>query len=343
MHKKHFIFMAVLIACIYACNRDIVAHTERFKGFQQPEGFPSAVYDFANNPVTKNGFELGRKLFYDPMLSSNNTVSCSSCHVQKTSFTQPALEVSCGIYNREGTRNVMPVMNLAWNTSFMWDGGVFDLDLQPIVPITGHTEMADSLQGILARLRADKTYPVLFKEAFGKEGITTSTLVKALSQFMVMCVSSNSKYDSVMRKRTVFTADEQKGYLLFKEKCSGCHSEPLFTDGSFRNTGLGAVDKNDPGRYLITLNDTDKYKFKVPSLRNVGFTGPYMHDGSLRTLDDVLDYYASGIKDTTGIDRLLKENTKAGIAINKEQKQDMIAFLKTLDDNSFLSDKDLSQ
>jgi cytochrome c peroxidase len=263
--------------------------------------------------------------------------------VQKNAFTQSALEVSCGIYNREGTRNVPPIMNLAWSTSFMWDGGVFDLDMQPVAPITAHTEMADSMQSVLARLRADKTYPALFKKAFGNEGITTSTFLKVLSQFMIMCVSSNSKYDSVMRKQTVFTADEQKGYALFKEKCNGCHTEPLFTDGSFRNTGLSTIDNNDEGRYRITLHDTDKYKFKVPSLRNVGFTAPYMHNGGLQTLDDVLNYYASGIKDTSGLDPLLKKNDKAGIAMKGEEKQNIIAFLKTLDDNSFLLDKNLSQ
>ncbi len=318
-------------------------HTENFKGFQQPAGFPAAVYDFADNPVTKNGFELGRKLFYDPGLSSNNTVSCSSCHVQQAAFTQPALEVSCGIYNREGTRNVPPIMNLAWKHNYMWDGGVSDLDMQPVAPITNHAEMGDSMQSVLNRLRASDIYRALFKKAFGNEGITTATFLKALSQFMVMCVSSNSKYDSVMRRQTVFTNDEQKGYLSFKEKCSSCHTEPLFTDDSFRNTGLSTINKNDWGRYLITLHDTDKYKFKVPGLRNVGFTSPYMHDGSLQSLNDVLDYYASGIKDTTGIDPLLKENGRAGIAMNSEEKKNIIAFLKTLDDDSFLLDKNLSQ
>ncbi len=343
MHKKDLVIMIVLIACLYACNRNLNKHAEDFEGFQQPESFPSAVYDFANNPVTKDGFELGRKLFYDPVLSTNNTISCNSCHMQKAAFTQPALEISCGIYNRSGTRNVPPIMNLAWSNYFMWDGGVFDLDMQPIAPITNHAEMDDSIQNILARLRASDVYPALFKKAFGSEGITTSTFLKALSQFMVMCVSSNSKYDSVMRKKAVFTVNEQKGYLLFKQKCSGCHSEPLFTDNSFHNTGLSTIDKNDLGRYIITLQDTDKYKFKVPSLRNIGFTSPYMHNGSLQSLNDVLDYYASGIKDTTGIDPLLKENGKAGIAMNSEEKQNIIAFLKTLDDDHFLMDKDLSQ
>jgi cytochrome c peroxidase len=343
MYKKQLLIMVVLIVCMYACNRNVIAHTEDFKGFQQPAGFPSAAYDLADNPVTKNGFELGKKLFYDPMLSSNNSISCGNCHVQKAAFTQPALEVSCGIFNREGTRNVMPIMNLAWSTSFMWDGGVFDLDMQPVAPITSHAEMADSLQSVLTRLRTDETYPALFKKTFGNQGITTSTFMKALSQFMVMCVSSNSKYDSVMRKQAVFTGEEQKGYLSFKEKCSGCHAEPLFTDGSFRNTGLNTIDKMDEGRYRITLHETDKYKFKVPSLRNVGFSAPYMHNGSLQTLDDVLNYYASGIKDTSGLDPLLKASDMVGIAMNRDEKQNIIAFLKTLDDNSFLLDKNLSQ
>jgi cytochrome c peroxidase len=328
MYRKHIIMIAVLIAGMYACNKGIDISTDAYKEFRVPPGFPAPVYDLADNPVTEAGFSLGKKLFNDPVLSSNNTISCSSCHVQSAAFAHNGHTVSDGIYNRHGTRNTLPIMNLAWNTSFMWDGGVFDLDLQPIAPITNHVEMGDTMQHILNKLRASDVYPSMFQKAFGNEGITTSTFLKALSQFMVMCISDDSKYDRVMAKQAVFTEAEEKGYLLFKQKCSSCHKEPLFTDNSFRNDGLSISDVDDKGRYSITLQDSDKYKFKVPGLRNVAFTSPYMHDGRLPTLKTVLDYYSSG---------------QNNIEMTEYDKQNIISFLKTLSDRKFITNRNLSQ
>ena len=336
MKRRTVWIMLLLISCVYACSKDAV---DMFTGFQQPVNFPVAVYHFNSNPVTKDGFELGRKLFYDPVLSANNTISCGSCHVQTASFTHNGHSVSHGIFDRLGTRNSPPVMNLAWSTSFMWDGGIFDLDLQPIAPVTNHVEMDDSVENVLARLRSSSVYPGLFKKAFGTDEINSARFLKALSQFMVMCVSSNAKYDSVMRNQSAFTTVEKEGYAIFKQKCNRCHTEPLFTDYSFRNNGLAPSLVNDNGRYSITLNNKDRYKFKVPSLRNLSYTPPYMHDGRFFTLDAVLDHYTGQVKNTPNLDSILQQNNRLGIDISAAEKIKLLAFLETLNDKVFVRDK----
>lgn len=343
MYRKQFIVIIIFIAGIYACNKNIDTTTGVFKGFEKPVNFPVPVYDLANNPVTETGFKLGRKLFNDPILSANNTISCASCHIQTAAFSHNGHSVSHGIFDRLGTRNSPAIMNLAWGTSFMWDGGVFDLDLQPIAPITNHVEMGDTMANVLNKLKVSDVYPGLFQKAFGSEGITTSTFLKALSQFIVMCISANAKYDSVMCGQTIFSDVEQKGYLLFKAKCGSCHTEPLFTDNSFRNNGLSISAINDEGRYAVTLQETDKYKFKVPGLRNLSFSPPYMHDGRLLTIEAVLDHYTFGIKNTTNLDEAFKQSIKPGIKMSEDDKQNIIAFLKTLNDRNFITNKMLSE
>ncbi len=338
MFQKSFILF-LLIAGIVACNKDLLP---LFSGFHKPGHFPEPVYHFSTNPVTKSGFELGRKLFYDPILSSNNKISCSNCHIQTAAFSHRDHSVSHGIFDRLGTRNAPALMNLAWASSFMWDGGVADLDLQPVAPITSHVEMGDTLDRVLEKLRNTRPYPDLFRQAFGSDEINSSRFLKALSQFMLLCVSDQSRYDSVQRNQTVFTADEQAGYRLFQSKCAGCHREPLFADHSFRNNGLSVSSVNDPGRYAVTLNEKDRYRFKVPSLRNLSFTGPYMHDGRFLTLDAVLEHYNSGVQQTANLDPLLlKEGV--GIPMTTEEKTKILLFLKTLDDKSFLTHSELSE
>jgi len=340
MRKKHFIILTVLAFSVYACTKSV---EKQFLSFQQPGNFPEPVYRFATNLVTKEGFELGRKLFYDPILSRNNTISCGSCHIQTSAFTQHGHSVSHGIEDKLGVRNSPPIMNLAWNTSFMWDGGVFDLDLQPVAPITNHVEMDETVTNVISKLKAHPDYPGLFQSAFGTTEISTARFMKALSQFMAMCVSCNSKYDSVIRKEgKTFTKQEEEGYALYKQKCSSCHTEPLFTDQSFRNNGIGVGLIDDAGRYAITLDETDRYKFKVPSLRNLDYTAPYMHDGRFLTMDAVLDHYSSGVKQTQNLDMIF-QNNEPGIPMTADEKTKIKAFLKTLNDKVFIANKLLSE
>lgn len=331
---------------IYACKKEalIKEAVSSFLGFQQPANFPVPIYKLENNKITEDGFILGRTLFYENSLSRNNTISCSSCHVQSVAFTQPGHNVGHGIDDRSGTRNPQPIMNLAWNKTFFWDGNISDLDLQSINPITNPVEMDEKMENVISKLKRMPRYISLFKKAYGTDEINDVRLMKALSQFMVMCTSTNSKYDRVMRKEEnqSFTSEELAGYGVFKENCRSCHTEPLFADESFRNNGLLPGLNNDLGRFTVTLNPTDKYKFKVPSLRNLSFTPPYMHDGRFLTINEVLAHYTSGVQPTPNLDPILRINRKLGIELSDVQKLNLIAFLKTLDDHDFITRKDLS-
>ncbi|WP_126974296.1 cytochrome-c peroxidase [Gynurincola endophyticus] len=337
MGKKQYTIILAFITIVIACNKDVTE--EFFAGFIKPAHFPDPVYRFADNPVTKEGFELGRKLFYEPRLSRNNTITCGSCHIQSSAFTQHGHDVSHGIDDRLGRRNSLPIMNLAWIPNYMWDGGIFDLDLQPIAPITAHEEMDETVANIISKLQVHPEYPKLFKNAFGSETITTAAFMKALSQFMLMCISSNSKYDSVKTGRTSFTVEEAQGYTIVQQKCAGCHAEPLFTDNSFRNNGIGIGANDDMGRYEVTLNENDKYRFRVPSLRNLAYTAPYMHDGRFYTLDAVIDHYSFTVQETQNLDPLLKQNNEPGIPLTSDEKKKIKAFLNTLNDKVFVTDK----
>lgn len=348
MNKKHWITILFLGLFIVACKKDGILSEDviaKFLGFQKPANFPEPEYHFTDNKVTKEGFELGRALFYESRLSRNNTINCGSCHIQSSAFTQHGHDVSHGIDDRLGTRNSPPIMNLAWNKAFMWGGGVYDLDLQPIVPITTHEEMDENLENVLNKLRQMPKYKTMFKAAFGSEEITTAPFMKALSQFMLMCISSNSKYDKVMRKEgaATFSADELEGYQIFKDKCSSCHKEPLFTDGSFRNNGLGISPVNDEGLYTATLQPTDRYKFKVPSLRNLKYTAPFMHDGRFLSLAGVLEHYNSEVQNTPNLDPLLKKSAVLGISLNANEKAKLTSFLSTLNDEEFINNPLLAE
>ena len=346
MRKKHWTVILFIAMFIIACKKDDMIDNEigRFLGFQKPANFPEPLYNFANNTITKSGFELGRTLFYEPRLSRDNTISCGSCHIQSSAFTQHGHDVSHGVDDRLGIRNSPPIMNLAWSRAFMWGGGIFDLDLQPIAPITAHEEMDENLENVLGKLRSLPKYKTLFKSAFGTEEITVARFLKAMSQFMLMCISSNSKYDKVMRKEggLMFTQVEEEGYAIFKQKCGSCHTEPLFTDGSFRNNGLGISPVNDQGLYISTLIPTDKYKFKVPSLRNLQYTAPYMHDGRFLSLAGVFEHYNSEVQQTANLDPLLGTNS-LGIPLSDLEKTKLSAFLATLNDKSFINNTLLSE
>jgi cytochrome c peroxidase len=311
--------------------------------FSVPANFPAPEYNMTNNPVTTAGFKLGRKLFYDVRLSRDNSTSCGSCHIQYSAFTHHGHVVSHGIDNKLGTRNSPPVMNMAWNKNFMWDGGIIHLDLLPITPITNPVEMDETVANVLEKLKADKDYPAMFKAAFGTEDITTANTFKAMSQFMNMLISANSRYDKWIRNEGgQLSADEEAGYNLFKAKCSTCHSTDLFTDGGFHNNGL-YVSYTDKGRAKVTEDPNDEGKFKTPSLRNVEKTPPYMHNGSKASLESVLQHYASGVKTSATLDHKLQENGNIGIPLTDVEQAQIIAFLKTLTDDEFIRDRRFSE
>ena len=308
--------------------------------FQRPANFPEPLYALDQNRPTAAGVRLGKALFYDGMLSRDGTISCAECHNQAYAFTHHQHDLSHGIDNQIGTRNSMPIQNVAWERDFFWDGGVHSLDLVPIAPIENPVEMDEKSTNVINKLRSSTKYPPLFKAAFGTDEINGSRFLQALSQFMLTMVSGDSRYDKWVRKEPggTLTDEEQAGLTLFRAKCSSCHAGELFTDNSFRNNGLYVQGNNDLGRAHVTERAEDRYKFKVPSLRNVEKTLPYMHDGRFYSLAAVLDHYAENVQPTENLDPLLKQNGKLGIALSADEKRQIIAFLKTLTDEQFLRD-----
>lgn len=300
--------------------------------FEVPKGWPKPQYDFSKNPLTEEGFQLGRHLFYDPIISRDSTISCASCHLQATGFTHVDHDLSHGIDGKIGRRNSMALVNLAWSKNFLWDGGVNHLDVQPLNPITSPFEMDETLEHVVVKLQKSEKYQHLFEAAFGTSKITGQLTLKALSQFMLMLKSSNSKYDKVMRNEAVFSENEQKGYDLFKRNCASCHTEPLFSSDKFEYNGL-PIDTtlNDVGRMKITNAAEDYMRFKVPTLRNIQFTFPYMHDGRFKTLNEVIKHYNS-IKKSKRITKDLAEPMR----LSDNERVDLVAFLKTLTDTEFL-------
>lgn len=300
-----------------------------------PAGWPAPAYDFSGNEVTYDKFTLGRYLFYEPMLSLDSTISCASCHMQAFGFTNgPSHPVSHGVNSLLGKRNSPALFNLTWQSKIMWDGGVNNLENQPIGPIQNPIEMNLSLGNALARIAASPKYKTLFKNAYGDTVVNSARFLKAFAQFMGLMVSYNSKYDKVKNGDATFTASENNGYMIFKNKCASCHSEPLFSDYTFRNNGLPVNSYQDSGRYRITLDPSDIFKFKTPSLRNLAYTAPYMHDGRFSSLSQVLSHYETGIVSTVNLDPLLV----GGITLTAQEKNDLLNFLSTLNDNSLMTD-----
>jgi cytochrome c peroxidase len=302
----------------------------------QPSHFPPPVYNFAKNPFNKASIQLGRILFYDPILSIDNTISCASCHSPYNAFAHTDHTLSHGINDQIGTRNAPALMNLAWQSSFMWDGAINHLDMQSLAPITHPKEMNESIDNVVKKLQANQDYKKHFYKAYGDSLANGEYILKSISQFLLTLTSATSKYDSVMQQKAEFTSQEMNGYNLFKSNCSSCHKEPLFSDFSFKNNGL-PIDTflNDEGRYSVTKKTEDLYTFKVPSLRNIEYTYPYMHDGRFKKLRQVINHYTDGIRHTSSLDPLLQKP----IILTSNEQVDLIAFLLTLSDRAFVFDK----
>lgn len=329
---KVFFALFICICIIISCKKEHTSSSPEAWGFKAPSDFPAPYYTFENNPQSKAKFELGRALFFDPILSSDNSVSCAMCHEQPHGFGSHATALSIGVNGATGTRNSPGIFNLAWSPTFMWDGGINHLEVMPIAPITNPVEMNETIANVVVKLQNSQKYKDLFKKAFGSQEVTSQKMLKAMAQYLVMIVSDQTKYDDVRRGKATFTAQEQQGYALFQQKCAQCHVEPLLTDHSYRNNGLD-TNSADGGRFVITQDPADKGKFKVPSLRNVELTYPYMHDGRFFTLNQVLEHYNSGVQQSATLDPALQN----GIPLNGTEKANLVAFLKTLTDYKMIS------
>lgn len=306
----------------------------------QPEGFPEKAYVGQQNPLTENGVALGKKLFEEGRLSADNLVSCSFCHMQEYAFTHHGHDLSHGVYDQVGMRNTPALQNLVWIKEYFYDGASNNLEMASLVPIHNELEMAETMPSIVKKLENDKAYQQMFLDAFGSTQVTSAGILKALAQYMSVLVSAESKYD-LWKKEPIkypLSSDEVQGYQLFQQKCSSCHSGALFTNQSFINNGLPPNPRiNDLGREMVSGDPNDRYKFKVPSLRNVAYTAPYMHDGRFRTLESVLRFYNEGMVYSETIDEQLVNDGRIGIPMTAEEQRLIIAFLKTLSDKNFIT------
>lgn len=312
-----------------------------------PLGFTSMPIP-ANNPLTVEGVALGKKLFFDKILSQNQTQSCASCHNQTFGFTDNGKQFSAGIFGQLGERNAMPLFNLAWveqftkdNHRFFWDGGAATLEDQVLGPITNPIEMNETLKNVIAKLQAHPEYPGLFKKAFGTDSITTKLLMFAIAQFERTIVSGNTRFDyfRMFGDPSYLTDQERRGYDLFiredKADCFHCHnpSSVFSSDFKFHHNGHQSADK---GLGRITGNPEDNGKFRTPSIRNLVFTAPYMHDGRFNTLEEVVNFYDTGAIRVAPADEFIAKHSN-GLGLTTQEKQDLVAFLKTLTDSTLLT------
>lgn len=317
-----------------SCRKDKVATTTI--NFVIPRGFPQTKYSFTSNPLTEEGFQLGKKLFYDGRLSLDGRFPCASCHQPVAAFTTFEHDRSHGYNNSHTLRNAPGLFNLAWYPEFNQDGSAKTLEVIYEKHITNPGEMGEMVSGVVNKLKGDAEYKALFSAAFGDDKITADRMYKALTQFLINLVSANSKYDKVMRGEDAFTTEEAAGYTLFKANCATCHAEPLFTDFSYRNTGL-EVDPflGDYGRMRFTGNNTDSLKFRVPGLRNAELTSYYGHDGRFSFFRKMIQHYENGTNGSATLDPLLLN----GITLTTQQENDVVSFIRSLTDSVFLNNK----
>lgn len=364
---KTFIFIAFL-ASLLSCSKDPeiggsngnIAETATPFSPETPAAFSKMLIP-KDNPFTVEGVQLGRMLFYDPILSGDSTLSCGSCHNQQFAFTDNGKQFSKGITGAEGNMNAMQIFNLGWHRAgFFWDGRAATLEQQVTMPVENPVEMHENWPNIVTKLSRHPQYPDLFKKAFGKKEITRELAGKALAQFVRTIVSGKSKFDLYQQgNRAVFIPSEENGLRLFlndpkfdrfgsKEisgaDCFHCHSTPFFNEIdpqlAFKNNGLSddAALKKNPGLMAVTGRPDDLGKFKIPSLRNVALTAPYMHDGRFKTLEEVVEHYNNGGTHSSNIDPLMAsvkfKDYGGKLQLSASEKQDLINFLKTLTDTS---------
>ncbi len=333
-----FLFLVILSGSFFinSCRKgqeDIPGKTPL--AFTVPGGFPAPVYDFSKNPLTEEAFQLGKKLFYDGRLSRDGNYPCASCHQQVAVFGTYDHDLSHGYNDQHSNRNAPGLFNLAWKKEFHADGKYKSLEAECLDPIQAPNQMAEEPGNVLGKLRRDEAYREMFKNAFGSSEISIERMQKALAQFTVTMITANSKYDQVKRGENIYNEYEQRGYQLYKTHCATCHPEPLFTDFSYRNTGLEVNPYlNDYGRMIVTGKKEDSLKFMVSSLRNVSLTYPYMHDGRYYSLRACIEHYGYHVQQSSTLDPLLSNP----IRFSNNEIIDLVAFLRALTDSTLVRD-----
>ena len=303
-----------------------------------------------DNPLTVEGIRLGRRLFYETRLSKNNTLSCASCHQQSHAFTDPR-RFSLGFDGTPTKRNSMTLTNILWVQNFFWDGRATSLEAQALTPLTDPHEMGQPLEQSAQKI---PEYASLFEAAFDSPDITPDRILKALTQFERTLISSNSRYDQYIRGEAALTPEEQRGLTLFfgsatnipppatrirSAGCGNCHGGPRTFNETYHNNGLDAEPK-DSGRAAITHMSYDRGRFRVVTLRNIALTAPYMHDGRFNTLEEVIDHYSDHLQPSATLSPTLRDTTNTPISLHltPQEKADLLAFLNTLTDSTFITD-----
>jgi len=314
--------------------------------FKKVDYFPEMPLPKAN-PITNEGVELGRFLFYDTLLSVDTSISCASCHQQQYAFADNQ-SFSQGVLKTNLNRNTMPLFNLAWYRSLFWDGRATTVEEQVFFPVRAHDEMGLNWTEVEKRIKSSPFYKPLFKKAFGNQKIDSVLIAKSIAQFERTLISVDSKYDRVLNGLDYFTPEEYEGYGLVNDQTKGgclhCHitdGNGLGTNLSFSNNGLDKISI-DSGLYHSTNNFKDIGKFKVPSLRNLGFTAPYMHDGRFSSLEEVLDFYSEGVQSNSNIDSKMTFAHQGGNHLTEDEKHKIILFLNTMNDTVFVNNKNFS-
>jgi len=347
MSRKYF-FIGFLSCLFLNCSSDDKTGYEPTSApLEIPQLFSDNILSPiipTDNPQTVEGIALGKKLFFDKILSSNGTQACASCHSPQNAFTDN-MPTSDGVDGDFGSRNSMPLFNLAWNFGerFTWDGKELSLERQALEPVQNPVELHSDWDNVVDRLQSHPEYPELFRLAFKSSTITKELTTKAIAQFERTLISANSKFDRYSLGEISLTTQELNGLDIFlredKGDCFHCHgnpNNPLWTDNSFHNNGLDSTFQ-DLGLGAITGDPNDNGKFKTPSLRNLGFTAPYMHDGRFATLDEVINHYSEGLQNSSTIDPLMKKVDEGGVQLSQQEKEDLKAFLHTLNDDSFIN------
>jgi cytochrome c peroxidase len=352
-YKYYVLAISILLGFCSCKPDDTNPDGPKLYNFLSPILFGTAKHLNPENPLSEEGIDLGRHLFYEPMLSLDSTRTCASCHQQKFAFSD-SLSFSRGVRNQLTERHSMSISNTAWQSAFFWDGRAKTLEEQALKPIENPKEMDLKLSELIKRLNASAFYVEKFKCAFPGQGITSTTIAKAIAQFEQTLVSSNSKFDQYKLGYTSASEQEKRGEQLFFThpdanaglrggNCGDCHAGTLTFSNSFSNNGLDSAF-SDIGRENVTANVIDRGRFKIPSLRNIELTAPYMHDGRFSTLEEVLDHYNEHIQPSNSLDILIKEasnnpaplNNKLGLTA--QEKADIIVFLKMLTDKDFVKD-----
>lgn len=345
-------FLSILVILLFSCGEDEPIEQVVFDDTPY-------ILNYGNLPepnlppdnfLTNQKVELGRMLFYEKMLSKDGSQSCASCHNQSDGFSD-TLRLSIGVEMLEGKRQAMPIFNMAWHSNeFFWDGRAHLLRDQSLEPIQDPLEMNETLENVKSKLSNSQLYTNQFKRAFDSEEITSEKMSLAMEQFMLSIVSYDSKYDKYLAGEVTLSESEERGRVLFETEynpffpelsgadCVHCHGGANFENDQYMNNGLDTdAAMLDIGREEVTQNIADKGKFKVPTLRNIEITPPYMHDGRFQTLEEVIEHYNSGIKESSTVDPAILNTKYSGLLLTDQDKIDLVNFLKTLTDHTFIN------